>query len=295
MQNVFKWIAVERNLKSLPAHKQNMPEIIDGEKIAEELMEDLEDREIAGKPELQIVQVGENKASEVFIERKKEACRRLGFGFSLEKFPETVGQKEVTEFVEQKNSEDDVDGVLVQLPLPEHIDNNSVFEALSPEKDVDCLTPENLGKLLRGNPRIKPCAVEGIEEILEREEIEMEGKDIAVVNNSNLIGKPLTMDLTNKGATLTLCNEKTEDLARYSSEADIIVTATGEEGLIEEDMISEDAVVIDAGYSYSDGEISQETENLDRASKLSSVPGGLGPITVVMTMKNLLKCFERQN
>lgn len=269
------------------------PEIVDGEEISEEIMGRLKDRSIDGNPKLQIVFVGENRASEVFIERKKEACEKLGFDADTKQFSEDVSEDEVIEFIEEKNQDQTVDGILVQLPLPDHIDNNRVFEKLSPEKDVDCLTPENLGKLLRGNAWIRPCAVEGIEKILETEKIEVEGENIVIINNSNLIGKPLSMDLTQKGATVTICQKKTENLQKHTRDADILVTATGQPELVTDKMIAEDSIVIDAGYSYTDGELNQETEELENISKLSSVPGGLGPVTVAVTMKNLVKCFRK--
>jgi methylenetetrahydrofolate dehydrogenase (NADP+)/methenyltetrahydrofolate cyclohydrolase len=271
-----------------------MIQLIEGEKIAEEVIESIEENQPEGTPKLQIIYAGENRASEVFIEEKTETAERLGFNADVEKFSQEVDETEVIEFIEKKNQDPEVDGILVQLPLPSHIDNNRIFETVSPEKDVDCLTPENLGKLLRGNPWIKPCAVEGIERILESEQIQVEGKEIVIINNSNLIGKPLSMDLTRKEATVTLCHEKTEKLGEHTRDADIIVTATGEKGLIKDEMVSEDTVIIDAGYSYTEGDLNQETDNLDDISKLSSVPGGLGPVTVAMTMKNLVKCFERQ-
>lgn len=272
-----------------------MPELIDGVEISEKVLEDLGQEEISGKPKLQIVFVGENRASQVFIERKKNVCEQLGFEARIKRFPVNVAEEEIIQFIEKKNTDKTVDGILVQLPLPDHIDNNRVFEKLSPEKDVDCLTPENLGKLLRGKAWIRPCAVEGIEKILETEQIGVEGKNIVIINNSNLIGKPLSMDLTQKGATVTICQKKTENLQNHTRDADILVTATGESELVTDKMIAEDGIVIDAGYSYTNGELNQETEELENISKLSSVPGGLGPVTVAITMKNLLKCFERQN
>lgn len=271
------------------------PEIIDGEKIAEEILTELEQKELEKPPELHIILVGDNPASRTYIQEKKEACQRLGFDAEVKSFPGDADESRVLKEIRKANKDSEVDGILVQLPLPEHIDNNSVFETLSVEKDVDCLTPGNLGKVLRGNLWIKPCAAEGVERILENQEIDLERKNVVIVNNSNLIGKPLSMALTEEGATVTLCHEETADLTEHTGDADIVVTATGEKGVIRDEMVSEDSIVIDAGYSYSEGDVAQETDELEKPSKLSTVPGGLGPITVAMTMKNLVKCFERRN
>jgi len=281
------------DLKKLQEEKPTMAKKIDGEKIAEKLLQELEERPISGTPRLEIIYTGENPASEVFIQRKKEAGERLNFEVNVTEFTADPEQEELIEKIEEFNQDKNIDGILVQLPLQSQINNDTIFEALSPEKDVDCLTPENLGKLLRGNPWIKPCAVEGIEEILDREEIVIEGKNIVIVNNSNLIGKPLSMNLTQKNATLTLCHRRTENLEEHTRHADIIITATGESELITEDMISEGTTVIDAGYSYTDGELTHEVEKSEEISYLSSVPRGLGPVTVAVTMKNLLRCFKR--
>jgi methylenetetrahydrofolate dehydrogenase (NADP+)/methenyltetrahydrofolate cyclohydrolase len=296
MQNVFKLLSENSKTKRLRSEKYNtMPEIIDGEKIAEEILTELEQKHLEGTPKLHIILVGDSPASKTYIHEKEEACERLGFEAEVEIFSSEVEESEVLEDIKHANRDPGIDGILIQLPLPDHIENNRVFETLSPEKDIDCLTPENLGKVLRGNPRVKPCAVGGIEKILEAEQIDVAGKNVVIINNSNLIGKPLSMDLTQKEATVTICHRKTEGLPEHTQEADIVVTATGEPELVTDDIIAEDAIVIDAGYSYTDGELNQETEKLEKPSEISTVPGGLGPVTVAMTMNNLVKCFERRS
>lgn len=266
-----------------------MTEFVDGQKIAEKVEEEL-DSELS--PRLEIIQVGDNPASETYVDEKLEACERLGFEANLNQFPEDVEEEKVIERVQKLNSKDDVNGILVQLPLPKQIDNNHVFNRLSPEKDVDGLTPLNQGKTLRGEKNLIPCSVQAILKIIESEEIDLEGKEVTVINNSNLIGKPLSMVLTQKGATVTLCHKDTEDLGKHTQEADIVVTATGKSGLLGEEIVTEDTFVIDAGYEADEKSESVNIE--DKVSKISPEPGGVGPVTVAMTLKNLVKCYKLQ-
>lgn len=264
---------------------------VDGNVIAADIEEELKS-ETDSAPHLEIIQVGDNPASNTYIDEKIEACERVGFSANLTEFSTDVEEKEVVQKIKQLNRDSTVHGILVQLPLPSQIDNNRVFSSLSPEKDVDGLTPLNLGKTLRGERHLVPCAVKAVERILEHEKIDLKGKRVAIINNSNLIGKPLSMILTQKRATVTLCHRDTENLGKHTREADIVVTATGEPGLIKEDMITENTFLIDAGYEA--GEVS-ETENVeDKVSKISPEPGGVGPVTVAITLKNLMKCYRLQ-
>lgn len=264
---------------------------VDGNAIAADIEDKLK-KETDASPHLEIIQVGENQASKTYINEKQEACERVGFTANLTKFSEEVREEKLIQKIKELNQDDSVHGILVQLPLPPRIDNNKVFSTLSSEKDVDGLTPLNLGKTLRGYDHLVPAAVKAIEEIIQRENIELEGKNVAIVNNSNLIGKPLSMVLTGKKATVTLCNRDTEDLKEHLVDADIVVTATGESEILEKDMLTEETFLIDAGYET--GESSEAEKVEDEVSKLSPEPGGVGPLTVVMTLKNLLKCYRLQ-
>lgn len=263
---------------------------VDGNAIASEIEEEL-NTDVS--PHLEIIQVGDNSASETYIEEKLEACKRVGFEANLSKFSADIEEEKLLRKIDELNSNDSVHGILVQLPLPTQIDNNHVFNTLSPKKDVDGLTPLNLGKTLRGEEHLVPCSVKAIEKIIEHEEVDLEGKEVVVINNSNLIGKPLSMILSQKGATVTLCHEYTEDLEKHTRDADIVVTATGEPELLTENMVTEDTFVIDAGYEA--GEKSESVNVEDRVSKISPEPGGVGPVTVAMTLKNLVKCYNLQN
>ena len=266
---------------------------INGEKISEKILSELEEVEVS--PKLKIILAGENEASKTFVDEKIEAAERIGFQAELEKFPGDVEEEKLVEEVEKSNEDSEIHGVLVQLPLPEQVDENRIFEKLDSKKDVDGLTPENIGKTLRGNPEILPGAVEAVEKILEQEiqEKNFEGLEVTIINNSNLIGKPLSMRLTRKGATVTLCNRHTEDLGKHTEDSDAIITATGVRGVLTPDMVSGDSIVIDAGYSLGRGDI-EDKEAMSEKTVFCGVPGGVGPVTVAVTMKNLLKCYRNQ-
>lgn len=269
-----------------------MNNMIDGERIAEDMLEQLED--VEESPKLEIILVGENEASEQFVEEKLEACEKVGFRASVKNFSEDVEEDKIISYIEELNRDDDIHGILVQLPLPEDINEDRVFEKVNPEKDVDGLTPENLGKTLRGDSEILPGAVKAVEKILEELEVDLEGLEVTVVNNSNLIGRPLSMRLAQKNATVTVCHRKTSELEKHTSRADFVVTATGEHGLLEPGMVSEDSIVIDAGYSFGKGDV-KEKQKMAQKTSFSPVPGGLGPITVASVLENLLKCYRKQD
>lgn len=262
--------------------------LIDGKKIAEQIEKEL--IETDAEPVLKIVFVGENPASKTFVDRKLEVAERIGFRAELVELPADISEEELIAEIEELNRSE-ADGILVQLPLPEHIDENRIFENLDPVKDVDSLTPLNMGRIMRGESSLAPAAVEAILEVLDRQNFELEAANAVIINNSSLIGRPLSMILTQKGATVTICNEQTENLAEHTQEADLVVTATGQPGVINAEMIKERALVIDAGYSLKGGDI-QEIDEISEKADLMSVPGGIGPITVALTMKNLLKLYK---
>ncbi len=273
--------------------------LITADEIETELLEEVRSAvaDMPEPPHLGIIFVGDSDASAAFISKKQEACERVGCEATVFQYDAGISQEQLLREIEQLNADPGIHGILPQLPLPDHIDENAVFEAVSPEKDVDGLTEENLGKLLRGADAITPCTVGAILRMLEHEDVALDGADVTVINNSNLIGKPLTMALTRRDATVTVCHEKTADLARHTRAADIVITATGVPGLVTGDMLSEDAVVIDAGYSRVDGEPRGDVD-MDSvrpvAGKVTPVPGGVGPLTVAMVIQNLLDCYGMQ-
>lgn len=273
--------------------------LITADPIEEELMEEVRSAvaQLPETPHLGIVFVGDSDASAAFIAKKQEACERVGCASTVFQYDADIGEDELLAEIAQLNDDPDVHGILPQLPLPAHIDENAVFGAVSPEKDVDGLTEENLGKLLRGADAITPCTVGAILRMLEHEAVALEGADVTVINNSNLIGKPLALALTRRDATVTVCHEKTDDLEQHTRDADVVVTATGVPGLMTGDMLDDEAVVIDAGYSRVDGEPRGDVD-MDSvrpvAAKVTPVPGGVGPLTVAMVIQNLVTCYRMQ-
>ena len=266
-----------------------MTDQINGNDIAEEMIEDLE-KDIA--PRLEVIQVGNNTASTTYVKEKLEACEKAGFEANLTSFSSDVNEQDVLEKIRKFNNNQNVNGILVQLPLPEQINNDKIFGEILPEKDVDGLHPLKLGKTLRGDKSIAPCSVRAVLKIIETQEKDLKGKKVTIVNNSNLIGKPLSMGLTQKGATVTLCHKETENLVEHTREADILITATGQPGIISKKMVSEDCFVIDAGYEAGPESETEKVE--DHVSVISPEPGGVGPVTVAMTLKNLVKCYNLQ-
>lgn len=269
--------------------------LMKGKKVREEILFELREGDFS--PHLAVLLIGNDEASKSFIKLKRQACEELGFKFSLFKFRKDVDEKKVLEKIRELNEDTEIHGILPQLPFPEHINENKVFAEIRPVKDPDGLTPQNLGSVLRGAPGIVPATVEAIMELLAYYSIETEEKEVVIINNSNLIGKPLSMILTNSDATVTMCHKKTKSLKNHTENADLIITATGQPNLIDKGMIKEDAVIIDAGYAKEDGEILGDVEFdevSEKASKITPNPGGVGPVTVAMTIRNLCKCYKMQ-
>lgn len=265
---------------------------INGQQIADEIIEELE--EYSGKPSARILLVGDDAASETFVQQKKQLADRIGFNLDVDRYSEDVGQEQLLNDIERMSKDEEVDGMLVQLPLPEHLDGKELFAAIPPKKDIDGLTPRNLGKLVRGEQEIAPAAVKAVLEILDQEGVELEGSDVTIVNDSPLIGRPLAMALTDRGATVRMCHKKTENLEEKTQESDIVVTATGEHGLITPEMVKEGAVVIDAGYEQGEGDI-ERSDEIGEKALIAEVPGGIGPVTVACTMENLKYLHEKHS
>lgn len=248
-------------------------------------------------PRIAIVLVGNDEASEVFVRLKEKACAKVGARSSVFRLEESIPEARLIELIENLNQDDDVNGILVQLPLPSHIDENSVLSATSPKKDVDGMVPENMGNLLLGRETLVPCAVEAIMRLLREYGVPISGKDVVIINRSSLIGKPLAMALVKESATVTICHSKTTALPEHTKRADILVTATGRPNSVTAGMVKEGAVVVDAGFAKHMGKICGDVDFepvANRASAITPVPGGVGPVTVAMTMVNLLKCCKMQ-
>ena len=277
--------------------------IMDGKKVSEEVRKDLKKRaenlrEKGVQARLDIILVGNNPASKIYVEKKIQSSREIGIKTELHKFPEDAKQEELLETIEKLNSDESVHGILVQLPLPEHMDKRKVIDSVCPEKDVDGLTTYNLGNLFAGEAKFEPCTPKGIMKMLDHENIGVEGKNIVVIGRSNIVGKPLSMMFLKRNGTVTVCHSKTKDLEKHTKNAYILVVAVGKPKLITEDMVKEGAVVIDVGMNRTEnglcGDVDFERVK-EKASRITPVPGGVGPLTVAMVLENTIISAERSS
>ena len=274
--------------------------ILDGKKIAEEIKKELREEISALRhknmnPNLAMILVGQDSASQVYVKNKEKACHELGIASQVFALEENTGEKELLDLISRLNKDEKTHGILVQLPLPKHIDTGKIILAINPSKDVDCFHPENVGKMFFGEPKFFPCTPAGIKELFKRYEISVKGKDCVIIGKSNIVGKPLAVMLLNQDATVMVCHEKTKNLKEKTLTADIIITAVGKAGLITADMVKSGAVVVDVGMNKDKGGKLVGDVDFEAVSKKSSfitpVPGGVGPMTVAMLMKNtVLAC-----
>ena len=275
-----------------------MAEIISGKTVSEKLRSELKDEiaEFTAKegraPGLAVVVVGNDPASAVYVRNKHKACLDVGIKSLQIEYPENVSEIELLSKINELNGDPYVDGILVQLPLPRHIDEEKVINAISPTKDVDAFHPVNVGKITIGNYSFLPCTPSGIISLLDYYKVEIEGKRCVVIGRSNIVGKPMALLLTERNGTVTLCHSRTRNLADICREADIIVVAIGRAGFLKADMVKPGAVVIDVGINRLDngklcGDVSfDEVEKV--ASMITPVPGGVGPMTITTLLKNTL-------
>jgi methylenetetrahydrofolate dehydrogenase (NADP+)/methenyltetrahydrofolate cyclohydrolase len=271
------------------------PIILSGKEVAKGIEVDLTEEvrrlkaEEGATPGLATVLVGSDPASKLYLDMKEEACRRVGIISERHEFAEGATELEVTRWIEELNSDKKIHGIMVQLPLPGHLDREAVLNAIAPHKDVDGLTPENLGKVAWGDEGLAPATPKGIIALLESHKIEVEGRDAVIVNHSNILGKPLALMLLNRLATVEVCHVKTRDLGGHTRRADLLVAAVGKPNLIPADMVKKGAVVIDAGISRSLGKVVGDVDFegvSKKASAITPVPGGVGPMTVAMLLQN---------
>lgn len=277
--------------------------IIDGKKISEELRhsisEAVKNAEAGTRaPGLAVIIVGNNPASRIYVNNKKKACEVCGF-YSVEyALDENAEEKELLELIEKLNKDETIDGILCQLPLPKHIDENKVIDAISPEKDVDGFSPVNTGNLLSGKPCFAPCTPAGVVEMLKYEGIEISGKHCVIVGRSNIVGKPAALLMLQENATVTVCHSKTKNLAEEVRRADIVIAAIGRANFITADMVKEGAVVVDVGINrLENGKVTGDVDFeavKEKASYITPVPGGVGPMTITMLMKNTLQSWKRR-
>jgi methylenetetrahydrofolate dehydrogenase (NADP+)/methenyltetrahydrofolate cyclohydrolase len=254
------------------------------------------------RPHLTVIQVGEDPASTVYVRNKVRTCEKLGLGSTLHNRAADTPQEEVVALIRKLNANGGVHGILVQLPLPGHMDEQAVIGEIDPLKDVDCLHPSNVGRLWLGNAFVTPCTPQGIIEILRFHGIALKGKRAAIIGRSNIVGKPLAALMLAEHATVTLCHSRTVDLPAVAREAEVLVAAVGKAEMVTGEYIREGAVVIDVGVNRTPvpggkdklvGDVKFD-EAAAKASAITPVPGGVGPMTIAMLMSNALKCYEQQ-
>ncbi len=275
--------------------------LIDGKvvsaKVKERVAEEVRAlKEKTGKvPGLAVVQVGEDPASTVYVRNKNKTCDAMGFkNYSLH-LEESISQGELLEHIKDLNTNDEVNGILVQLPLPKQINSDKILEALDPAKDVDGFHPVNVGYLTTGAPQLVPCTPAGIVEMLDFYHVPVEGKHAVIIGRSNIVGKPMALLLLMRHATVTVCHSRTQDLPAMARSADIVVAAIGRPRFVTADMVKEGAVVIDVGINRVDGKLVGDVDFdavSPKASFITPVPGGVGPMTIAMLMDNTLKAFK---
>ena len=272
--------------------------IINGKKLQEEKLElfSKQIQEINEKLKLVVIQVGNNESSNIYINNKKKLCAKVGVLFEHIKY-DTIEEKELITKIEELNNDSTVTGILVQLPLSNEIDEKKVIDSINPQKDVDGLTTSNIGKLFSGDKGIVPCTALGILNILKSINIDLEGANVVIVGRSRLVGLPLAGLLLRQNATVTVCHSKTQDLKEKTKQADILIVATGKKGLITEDFVKENAVVIDVGINRVDEKIYGDCEFeeiKDKCKAITPVPGGVGPLTVTMLINNIIEAYHLQ-
>ncbi len=281
-----------------------MAKIIDGKVISaavkQRIANNVKELSKSGKvPGLAVIIVGEDPASKVYVANKKKACEQIGIISEEYALPESTTNEELLDLINKLNNKKEINGILCQLPLPRHLDEQLVINSILPEKDVDAFHPQNVGKIMTGDYDFLPCTPAGIMEMLDYENIDITGKTCVVVGRSNIVGKPMSMLLLHKNGTVTICHSKTKNLKEVCLTADILVAAVGRANFITADMVKEGAVVIDVGINRLQngklcGDVSFE-EVKEKASYITPVPGGVGPMTIATLMQNTLTAFIKQN
>jgi methylenetetrahydrofolate dehydrogenase (NADP+) / methenyltetrahydrofolate cyclohydrolase len=286
--------------------------IIDGRKVSTDIKEEISQkvalRKQQGKklPHLAIILIGDDAASQTYVDNKVKACKAVGFHYTMMRFADTISEEKLMKHIDHVNRDEDVDGFIVQLPMPPHISVEKITEKIRSDKDVDGFTNHNFGSIISKNPLLMPATAFGVMELLRRYDIQTEGKHAVVVGASRIAGAPLSMMLTEQGrATVTICHKYTKDLSSYTRSADILLTAVGKPGLITADMVKDGVVVIDIGTTRVEG---PEFKNgwgirgdvdfknvAQKASHITPVPGGVGPMTIASLLLNTLRATEARH
>lgn len=280
-----------------------MSKIIDGKVISAAVKQRVKDevsilKEKGVSVGLAVIIVGEDPASKIYVSNKKKACEALGITSYEYALPADTSEDALLKLIHKLNGDSSVNGILCQLPLPKSIDEKRVINAISPEKDVDAFHPHNVGRIMIGDYDFVPCTPAGITEMLSYENIDVTGKECVVIGRSNIVGKPMAMLLLHKNGTVTVCHSKTADLKEICRRADILVAAVGKAKFVTADMVKPGAVVIDVGMNRVDGKLYGDVDFeavSEKASAITPVPGGVGPMTIAMLMQNTLTAAKRQN
>lgn len=274
--------------------------LLDGKRIAAEIRQELygEVSKMKQKPSLAVILVGNNSASEVYVKGKIKACEEVGIHSYSYRLPENSTQKEVEKLVSSLVKKKEINGILVQLPLPKALDADKILNLIPPEKDVDGFSPLNFGKVALGEKGVSACTPRGVIELLSRYNIGIAGKHAVIVGRSKIVGRPLAMLLLNQDATVTICHSKTQNLKEECFRADILIAAIGRERFITADMVKDGAIVVDVGINRAeDGKLYGDVdfENIkDKAAYITPVPGGVGPMTIAMLLKNTVEAARKQ-
>lgn len=274
-----------------------MTTIIDGKKISEKILQDLSQKIscLDKKPKLTVILVGDDPASQLYVGLKEKAAKKIGIESLVIKYPSTVSEDELINKIIELNNDSETTAILVQIPLPEHISERKILQTISPKKDVDGITPENIGKISIGvKPFAYPCTPKGIIRLLDEYGILLEGQHAVVIGRSNIVGKPISQMLLNRNATVTVCHSKTKNLEEIIKTADIVVSAVGKPKIIRKEMLKNNSVVIDVGTSKLDSKMVGDVDYknvFEWVSFITPVPGGVGPMTIASLMENTFELF----
>lgn len=273
--------------------------ILDGKSLSAKVKDELKGNvnSYFQTPILAVVTIGDDAASEVYVKNKKKACEYVGMSFIHLDYASCVKEEVVIKKIKQLNKDKSINGIIVQLPIPDNFNVSKIINTIDPAKDVDGLTNTQAGKLIQNEKCLIPCTPKGIMEIFKEYKIDLEGKHVVIVGRSNLVGKPLMLECLNKNATVTMCHSKTKDLKKYTKDADILVVAVGKKYLIDKTMIKKDSIIIDVGINRIDGKLYGDVNpNVEEVCEyLTPVPGGVGPMTVSMLLKNTFEAYKNQN
>ena len=279
-------------------------ELIEGKVVAKKIREELHKEVVSLEekginPKLAVILVGDDTASKIYVKNKNKACEKVGIEFEEHIFSSEISQKELDDCIDSLNSNKEVNGILLQYPIPKHLDVEEAFRRISPQKDVDGFNPINVGKLCLGQDTFISCTPYGIMKMLEHYNINPEGKHAVVIGRSNIVGKPMAQCLLKANSTVTICHSRTQNLKEITKQADILVAAIGKPKFVTKEMVKEGSIVIDVGINrLEDGSIVGDVdfENVSKKVKyISPVPGGVGPMTITMLLNNVVKATKEQN